>query len=1003
MQLLKRAVMPFLLTITLLFGQVGANAETIPTENGVPIDLAFLKTSAKPNASQEMRGLWVASVLNIDYPTKPTTNVQTLKTEALAALDYAQKTGFNAVFLQVRPTADAFYKSDIFPWSKYLTGTQGKAPEGGFDPLTFWIAEAHARGLELHAWINPYRITKKTSAEPKQTVALLAANHPARLHPDWVVTHEGNLYFNPGIPEARKLIVSSVQEILNKYAVDGIHFDDYFYPGDTFADAATYQQYGQNFTNVADWRRENVNQLVKEVADLVRTTKPNVRFGISPFGIWLNKASNSAGSDTNGLESYKSHAADTVKWVKNGWVDYITPQIYWQIGYSIADYSKLLKWWSNVVKGTSVDLYVGQAAYRMDAGDSKSAWYGVSELSRQLAANQADSVVKGSLFYNYTSLKKSPALSAALKATFEAQDLTDTGIVTSPTKVALPNTGETNRALGVARPTKDLSTSYSTHYLTGYSDPSQPLYLNGVEVPNRSAKGYYGVFVPLTAGKNTFVFSQKGVFATRSIYRTTSSASSPVAMKAAEIVATSVYPQSEVFGLSGDTLKLSCTAPIGAKVTALINGTTITLTPATTKSPGKGIFPTTYSASWKIPVQTGTARVVDLGKVTYTMVYAKKTASVSSPAKIGVVMPGAPFIAETKKDASVFDAANTDGGTRHILAKGAKEAIISVYGAYAKLASGYYINKSDITMKQENSMPTGTALTASYAIEATNEVLTLKTGIPVGATVGFDGQVFSLYLPLLSSGALPGLPSGALFRSVVTEKTPTALVYRFTLAEGVQLDGYLPTFSGTDISIRFKRHIPGIGGNMPLTGKTILLDPGHGGIDDGGDTGAIGPLGTLWSEKHINLSNAFALKAALEQKGATVLMTRSTDVAMSLEQRLAYSKQVQPDLFISLHADSMSDNVDISKINGFSVFYREALAKPFATLLHGKVITELSRKDRRVNERNFYVIRGTWAPSILLEAGFVPNPTEYEWLTDPNEQKKFADTLASAVVAWFEK
>ena len=255
------------------------------------------------SAKKEMRGMWVATVVNIDYPSKPTTDPEVLKKEALEILDTAGDTGINAVFLQVRPTADAFYKSKIFPWSKFLTGTQGKAPDGGFDPLAFWIEEAHARGIELHAWINPFRITKKTVSESRPTVSSLHSSHPARKNPGWVVQYtDSNLYFNPGIPEVRKLVVDGVMELVNNYDIDGIHFDDYFYPGRDFNDSKTFAAYGKGFKDIGDWRRNNIHLLVSDVYNAIKTSGKDVRFGISPFGIWANKRTTPSEAIPTGLK-----------------------------------------------------------------------------------------------------------------------------------------------------------------------------------------------------------------------------------------------------------------------------------------------------------------------------------------------------------------------------------------------------------------------------------------------------------------------------------------------------------------------------------------------------------------------------------------------------------------------------------------------------------------------------------------------------------------------------
>ena len=234
---------------------------------------------------------------------------------------------------------------------------------------------------------------------------------------------DGNLYFNPGIPEVRRLIVDGVIEIVENYDVDGIHFDDYFYPDSNFNDADTYKKYNTLNRNLGDWRRDNVNSLVKEVSDAIKATgRTNVRFGISPFGIWANKASNPAGSDTKGLQSYYSHYADSLYWINNNLIDYILPQLYWNIGYSIADYEKLAIWWENAVKNSSVDLYIGHAAYKSNDSDSSSPWYGTSEIERQLRMNEASSIIKGSVLFTYNEMAKRPDLTYSVKSIFDARD-----------------------------------------------------------------------------------------------------------------------------------------------------------------------------------------------------------------------------------------------------------------------------------------------------------------------------------------------------------------------------------------------------------------------------------------------------------------------------------------------------------------------------------------------------------------------------------------------------
>lgn len=357
-----------------------------------------------PSASEEMRGVWVSSVYNLDYPSSPTTDPDKLRAEADEILDNCVKWGLNAVFLQVRPSGDALYKSDLFPWSKYLTGSVGTAPQDGFDPLEYWVEAAHKRGLELHAWINPYRITRGKDTEWNS----LPSTHPAKMNPDWVVKYsDGNYYFNPGIPEVRDLVTRGAVEIVQNYDVDGLHMDDYFYPGTDFNDAATYQKYGSSFSNIADFRRDSVNQLVAQLDTAVHNIDPDIQFGISPSGIWANKSTDPRGSNTNGSEHYVSSYADSLYWIENGLVDYIIPQIYWEIGHKLADFATLADWWNDAVAGSDVHLYIGMGAYRC-ADNPTGVWKTTDPLFDSLAYLENKDNVGGCVFFRYGSI---PAVS----------------------------------------------------------------------------------------------------------------------------------------------------------------------------------------------------------------------------------------------------------------------------------------------------------------------------------------------------------------------------------------------------------------------------------------------------------------------------------------------------------------------------------------------------------------------------------------------------------------
>jgi uncharacterized lipoprotein YddW (UPF0748 family) len=338
---------------------VAANGQIpLPEPGACQVDARYAK--------HDFRAMWIATVLNVDWPSRAGIDAAAQQQEMRSWLDLAVKNNFNAVILQVRPAADAFWPSPHEPWSQWLTGEQGGDP--GYDPLAFAVEEAHKRNLSLHAWFNPYRVGMNTKLNS------LASDHPARLHPDWIVKKDGKLYYNPGLPEVRELVTAAIMDAVNRYDIDGVHFDDYFYPypgsGKPFKDGAAFAAYGSGFTSKADWRRSNIDALIKGLADRINEVKPWVHLGISPFAVWRNAATDPSGSRTRaGIETYDDLYADTRRWVREGWIDYVAPQVYWPRGFTIADYEKIVPWWAQEIQASSanghrVGLYVGEATYR---------------------------------------------------------------------------------------------------------------------------------------------------------------------------------------------------------------------------------------------------------------------------------------------------------------------------------------------------------------------------------------------------------------------------------------------------------------------------------------------------------------------------------------------------------------------------------------------------------------------------------------------------------------
>ncbi len=309
-------------------------------------DAATAAADTPPPAAREFRGLWVATVNNVDWPSRRALTTARQQTELLAIFDRAVQLRLNAIIFQVRPCCDALYQSAIEPWSEYLTGRMGQAPSPFYDPLSFAVMEAHKRGLELHAWFNPYRARLRDSKTPAAT------NHVSRAHPELVRTYGKFLWLDPGEPGTREYLVKVIMDVVRRYDIDGVHFDDYFYPyrekaGEQdveFPDDKPWQAYRRHNGPLSrgDWRRQNVDQFVHSVYDAIKAAKPWVKFGISPFGIW--RAGNPA--QISGLDAYESLFADSRRWFAEGWVDYLAPQLYWPVDQKAQSFSVLLKWWA---------------------------------------------------------------------------------------------------------------------------------------------------------------------------------------------------------------------------------------------------------------------------------------------------------------------------------------------------------------------------------------------------------------------------------------------------------------------------------------------------------------------------------------------------------------------------------------------------------------------------------------------------------------------------------
>ncbi len=348
----------------------------------------------------EFRGVWIATVVNIDWPKNGNDSPEKQKADYLKILDFYERENYNAVIVQVRAAGDSFYASEYAPWSRFLTGTEGNPPNWNTDVLEWMILEAHKRGMEFHAWLNPYRATFDENFE------VLSESHDYCTHPEWMVHYGRKNYYNPGLPEVRNQFSSIIAEVVSKYDIDAIHFDDYFYPykiqNEIFNDSTAFKTYANDEETLDDWRRGNIDALVKQVHDTIKSIKPWVQFGISPFGVWKNKSTDPKGSDTKaGQTTYEDLYADPLLWMKNGWIDYLAPQVYWSMELPVASHSKIVDWWSK--NSYNTNLYIGNGAYKIRS-NSDVAWNDKKELPKQLELARETPQILGNIMFSAKSL-----------------------------------------------------------------------------------------------------------------------------------------------------------------------------------------------------------------------------------------------------------------------------------------------------------------------------------------------------------------------------------------------------------------------------------------------------------------------------------------------------------------------------------------------------------------------------------------------------------------------
>ncbi len=505
---MKKNLLLIFLLVAMVFSSSCSGKVLSISEREVPSTLPYEEISENAvgllNPDSEMRGIWIASVGNINFPSKQGLGKKALMRELDKIVENCVSLGINTIFFQVRPASDALYSSSLFPASEYVSGKQGKMPEDGFDCLEHLINASKKERIRVHAWVNPLRVTYGSAKYPKTDLSLLSKNHIARKNPEWVVPYaDGKLYFDAGIPAVRQYIAAGVREIVENYDVDGIIFDDYFYPypvdGEDFDDSASYSIYGGAVAK-DDWRRENINSLVKSCYDAVKESDPACLFGISPFGIWQNDDGKNGGSKTRGLEAYKSLYCDAPAWIKGGYVDYLSPQLYWRFETVAAPYGELAHWWNSVLDGSGIKLFVSHGAYMYDSWENPA-----GELTEQIESSRKLITYSGSILYGYAAIEKnSGGISDEIEELF-ATEIIYSDYYSTAEPLVLSNLPE--------------RTGEKIIKVRGKSDPAVTLSYEGQRI-SRERDGSFTIEIALKSGENSIIFDyggQKTVFKTELI------------------------------------------------------------------------------------------------------------------------------------------------------------------------------------------------------------------------------------------------------------------------------------------------------------------------------------------------------------------------------------------------------------------------------------------------------------------------------------------------------
>lgn len=919
--------------------------------------LFIMTASAIPTSAQktnvEFRALYY-DMFEKESMIMTESSKKALKASVDEVVKFAKDNGFSAIFVKAVTSAGTIYESKYLPnMIEKIAGVED------FDLLKYFLDTAHQNSLSVYVVADVGK-TQVNGYTPSQ-------NDPIEKFSPWVIDGE---YWNIGAPQVRAMITSYIEELSKNYNVDGILADGFWYMSNTPDDEWLVGD------SADEYRRESVETLLEEMSKAAKKGDGNILFGTTAQPVWASESSKNNGSKTYGEQSYYDNFADTVSWLENIDLDFISPIMQYAIADDDMSYRNIAEWWE---KNIPNDV----AIYPINMPDLVGGEFEKKyEIVNQIQINR-NLEFDGHILYSYASLKDETNEIMSVIAPLYTLD----GIYDTSTNLKVESGFKTTR------PGKSATVSYETYFITGICDPNKPVYMNGKKLESVGSAGVFGAFVELEVGKNYFTFTQGDKSVTVTVTR-----EAPTQTTKTNSL-TSRFPTYDDFVYAGKEVTISCTGPSGAKVTAEVFGEKITLKQTTEDSDG---MPVKFSAKITAKNDSPDDEVANIGKVKYTLVYNGKTTEYTSSASlfyVGENARAAVKVIEPLGLGSVYNKANTNSDVIGYMYTGTVEYITGSSGNFFTLPMGGYIPKESVDPVSGKNNLTNKISGSTIKLYDGYEKLVLDTSKRSAFTATMTEEKLVVTVFNVKNAPDIDVSNSKVISSCTKTQKDDCVVYTFVQKNPKALWGYHVSYDGDDTHITLK-YPPKLNENSDkmLEGVTVMVDPGHG----DGDTGAWGTAGMSGpTEKDLNMAISERVIDKLKKLGATVYNTRTTDIKVDFEGRLGFSDAVKPDFFLSVHHNSVNVNVDMSKPNGIEVFYHSEInSKAFAQNLvdYLQEYTGRAIRGKGAIYADYRVTRMYYAPSVLIEIGFVPNPTEYSDMVKPDVIEKQAQAIVDGII-----